>query len=55
MSMYDTEENEHHIHIIDNLLNCRQPHQHIHLKEKKQEFQYTNSKHTENLKIKSLT
>ena len=55
MSMYDTEENEHHIHIIYNLLICRQIHQHINPNEKKQEFQYTNSKHTENLKIKSLT
>ena len=53
--MYDTEENKHYIHIIDNLLNYRQPNQHIHLKEKKQELQYTNSKLTENLKIKSLT
>ena len=35
--MYDTEENKH-IHIIDNLLNYRQPQKHIHLKQKKQEL-----------------
>ena len=33
--MYDTEGNKRHICIRDNLLNCRQPHQHIYLKEKK--------------------
>ena len=32
--MYDTKGNEHHIRILDNFLNCRQPHEHIHLKEK---------------------
>ena len=48
--MYDTEENKYHIHIIDNLLNYRQPHQHIHLKEKKQELYCKNSKLTANLK-----
>ena len=32
--MYDAEENKHRIHIIDNFLNYRQPHRHIHLKEK---------------------
>ena len=34
--MYDTAENKGHIYICDNLLNCQQPPQHIHLKEKKQ-------------------
>ena len=42
--MYYTEENKHHIHIIDNFLNYRQLNQLIHLKEKKQELQYANSK-----------
>ena len=37
MSMYDTEGKKDHICIHDNnLFNCLQPHQHIHLKEKKQ-------------------
>ena len=53
--MYDTKENKHHIHIIDDLLNYRQPHQHIYLEKKKQELQHTNSKLTENLNIESLT
>ena len=30
--------------ILDNLFDCRQPHQHIHLNEKKQISKYTNSK-----------
>ena len=34
--MYDTEGNKDDICIHGNLLNCRQPHEHIHLKEKKQ-------------------
>ena len=34
--MYDTEGNKDQISIHDNFFNCRQPHQHIHLKEKKQ-------------------
>ena len=42
--MYDTEGNKHHPCIRDNLFNCRQPHQHINLKEKKQVLQRTNSK-----------
>ena len=33
--MYDIEGNKDHICIRDNLFNCRQPHHHIHLKEKK--------------------
>ena len=36
MSMYDTEGNKDHICIRDHFFNCRQPHQHINLKEKKQ-------------------
>ena len=36
--------NKHHLCIRDNLLNCGQPHNHIHLKEKKQVLQSTNSK-----------
>ena len=32
--MYDTEGNKHHTCIHDNLLNCRQPLQHIQLKGK---------------------
>ena len=35
LSMYDIEGNKD-ICIHDNLFNCWQPHQHIHLKEKKQ-------------------
>ena len=42
--MYITERNMHHLCIHDNLFNCRPPHQHIHLKEKKQVLQCTNSK-----------
>ena len=34
--MYDTEGNVDHLCIHDNLFNCRSPHHHIHLKEKKQ-------------------
>ena len=34
--MYDTEGNVDHFCIHDNLFNCRSPHHHIHLKEKKQ-------------------
>ena len=34
--MYDTEETKGHIYICDNLLNCQQLPQNIHLKEKKQ-------------------
>ena len=34
--MYDTDGNKDHICIRDNFLNCGKPHQHIHLKEKKQ-------------------
>ena len=49
--MYYTEENKHHIHIIDNFLNYRQLNQLIHLKEKKQELQYANSKLIENLDL----
>ena len=41
LSMYDIEDNKHHIHIINNLLNYRQ-HQHIRLSEKKQELYYKN-------------
>ena len=41
--MYDTERNMHHLCIHDNLFNCRPPHQHIRLKEKKQVLQCTNS------------
>ena len=32
--MHDTEGNKHHTCIRDNLFNCRQPHQHTHLKGK---------------------
>ena len=39
--MYDIEDNKHHIHIINNLLNYRQ-HQHIRLPEKKQKLYYKN-------------
>ena len=42
--MYDTEENKYHTCTRDNLLNCRQPHQNIHLKENKQVLQCTNLK-----------
>ena len=42
--MYDAEVNKHRLCIRDNLLNCSQPHQHIHLKGKKQVLQCTNSK-----------
>ena len=60
--MSDTEENKR-ICIIDNLLDCQQPHQHIHLKEEKKSIIANNSKVffsekklqlTENKKIKSL-
>ena len=40
--MYNTERKKHGLCIRDNLLNCRQPHQHIHLKGKKQVLQCTN-------------
>ena len=43
MSVCDTEGNRH-ICILDNFFDCPQPHQHIHLKEKKQVSHYTNSK-----------
>lgn len=33
--MYNTEKNKDHIHILDNLSDYRQPHQHINLNEKK--------------------
>ena len=36
--------NKPHPCIRDNLLNCRQPHHHIHLKEEKQVLQCTKSK-----------
>ena len=42
--MYDTEGNEHYIGILDYLLNYRQHHQHIHLKENKPVLQYINLK-----------
>ena len=42
--MYNTEVKKHQLCIRDNLLNCWQPHQLIHLKEKKQVLQCTNSK-----------
>ena len=41
--MSDTEENKR-ICIIDNLLDCQQPHQHIHLKEEKKSIIANNSK-----------
>ena len=41
--MCDIEGNKR-ICILDNLFDCRQPHQHIHLNEKKQISKYTNSK-----------
>ena len=44
LSMYDTEGNKRHICIRDNLFSCQQPQRHIHLKEKKQVLQGTNSK-----------
>ena len=53
--MHDIKKIKHHINITDHLLNYQQPHKHIHLKEKKQELYYTNSKLIENLTIKSLT
>ena len=36
--MYDTEGNKEYTFILDNLLDCWQPHQHVHLIEKKQEL-----------------
>ena len=42
--MYATEGNTHHLCINDDLFNFQPPHQHIHLKEKKQVLQCTNSK-----------
>ena len=61
--MYNTEVNKHRLCICDNFFNYRQPHQHIHLKGKKQVLQCTNSKillvkklrFIENLRIKSLS
>ena len=44
MAVHDTEGNKHRLCIRDNLLNRWQPHQHIHLKRKKQILQFTNSK-----------
>ena len=44
LSMYDTKGNKQHLCVRDNLFNCRQPHHHIHLKEKEQVLQCTNSK-----------
>ena len=61
--MCDTEGNKH-ICILDNLSDCQQPYQHIHLKEKKIASWYTNAKNSfsekklplvENVRIKSLT
>ena len=61
--MSDTEGNKC-ICILDNLFDCQQPHQYIHLKEKKKVLWYTNSKKIfseknlpliENVKIKFLT
>ena len=43
--MYNTEGNKHRLCIRDNLLNCWQLHQHIHLKGKKQVLQCINSKY----------
>ena len=42
--MYDTKGNKHHLCTRNNLFNCRQPHYHIRLKEKKQALLCTNSK-----------
>ena len=42
--MYNTEVNKHRLCICDNFFNYRQPHQHIHIKGKKQVLQCTNSK-----------
>ena len=44
MAVHDTEGNKHRLCIRDNLLNRWQPHQHIHLKRKKQVLQCTDSK-----------
>ena len=55
--MYDTEGNKR-ICIIDNLSNCQQPHQHTHLKKKRQVSYYKNSKIPflkRNFHVKSLT
>ena len=32
--MYDIEENKNHVHIIDNLLSCRQLYKYIHMQKK---------------------
>ena len=56
--MYDTEGNKDDICIHGNSLNCRQPHEHIHLKEKKQVLIIKKWKKLpliENLRVKSLT
>ena len=42
--MHNTEVNKHRLCIRDNFFNCCQPHQHTHLKGKKQVLQCTNSK-----------
>ena len=51
--MHDAEVNKYYVKIFDNLLDYRQSHQHINIKENKQVLQYRNPKLFENLKIKS--
>ena len=52
--MHDAEVNKRYVQIFDNLLDYRQSHQHINMKEKKQVLQFRNPKPFEELKLNLL-